>query len=146
MRSPLDLEPASQSKALLRPTRPASMVSESRLTAGLTEFGTTHVRATRRLRLRGPYPPRNFLHRIKTHFSVQEKRAMTTSALFMILAIAVGAGTSQSILSDSSTSSTSTKPPSEPEDNCWINGTWYNPCPGDSPRLPDPPPEIVSPS
>ena len=71
---------------------------------------------------------------------------MTTSTLFMILAIAVGAGTSQSILSDSSTSSTSTKPPSEPEDNCWINGTWYNPCPGDSPWLPAPPPEIVSPS
>ena len=61
---------------------------------------------------------------------------MTISTLLMILALAAGPGIIQSILSDSSTSSTSTKPPAEPEDNCWVNGTWYNPCPGDSPWAP----------
>jgi hypothetical protein len=70
---------------------------------------------------------------------------MTTSALFMILAIAVGAGTSQSILSDSSTFSPSSEG-EEPVHNCFINGTWYNPCPKDSPWLPEPPPETLPPA
>lgn len=70
---------------------------------------------------------------------------MTTSVLFMILAIAVGAGTSQSILSDPWTSSTSSEL-EEPVPNCFINGTWYNPCPRDSPWLPEPPPETLPPA
>lgn len=66
---------------------------------------------------------------------------MMISALLMILALAVGPGSSQSILSDSSTSSTA-KAPTEPEDNCWVNGVWYNPCPGNSPWEPEPPPDL----
>lgn len=61
---------------------------------------------------------------------------MTISTLLMILALAAGPGIIQSILSDSSTSSTSTKPPSEYDDNCWVNGVWHTPCPGNSPWEP----------
>ena len=55
---------------------------------------------------------------------------MTITTFLMILALAVGAGTSYSISSETSTSAQGTD---EPEFNCFINGTWYNPCPADSP-------------
>lgn len=67
---------------------------------------------------------------------------MTISMLLMILAVTAGPGISKSVLSNSSTSATSTKPPSEPDHNCWVNGTWYNPCPGNSPWDPEPPPDM----
>lgn len=70
---------------------------------------------------------------------------MTISTLLMILALAAGPGITQSILIHSSTSSTSTKAPTEPDDNCWVNGVWYNPCPGDSPWAPEPPPDMLPP-
>lgn len=68
---------------------------------------------------------------------------MTMSTLLMILALAAGPGISQSVLSDSSTS---TKPPSEPDDNCWVNGVWTTPCPADSPWDPEPPPDLLPPA
>lgn len=71
---------------------------------------------------------------------------MTISTLLMIFALAAGSGISQSTLSDSSTSSTSTKAPTEPDDNCFVNGVWYNPCPADSPWDPEPPPDVLPPS
>lgn len=69
---------------------------------------------------------------------------MTINTWLMIVALTAGLGT---IGSDSTTSST--KPPGEYENNCWINGTWYNPCPSDegiSPWTPEPPPETQPPS
>lgn len=71
---------------------------------------------------------------------------MTMSALLMIIALAAGPGISQSVLSDSSTSSTSTKPPTEPDNNCWVNGVWTTPCPADSPWEPEPPPDLLPPT
>ena len=64
---------------------------------------------------------------------------MTISSWLMILALAVGTGTSQSILSDTSTSARGTEEPVGP---CWINGVWYNPCPHGNgmPWDPEPPP------
>jgi hypothetical protein len=61
--------------------------------------------------------------------------------------IGVGATTSQSI------ESTSTPPESLTREgkiagNCWINGTWYNPCPDDAPSpypKTEPSPEILLP-
>ena len=61
---------------------------------------------------------------------------MTISTLLMILAVAVGSGTSQSIESNSTSC-----PPGRVckiGNNCWINGVWYNPCPEDSEPGPDP--------
>ena len=58
---------------------------------------------------------------------------MTINVLWMILALAIGLGTGQSI--------ESTATPAPPEDgHCYINGKWYNPCPADyvPPDIPDP--------
>lgn len=67
---------------------------------------------------------------------------MTISMLLMILTFAVGPGTSQSIESNSTTSSTSTRT-GKIAGNCWINGVWYNPCPTEPPPpSPEPSPEI----
>ena len=71
---------------------------------------------------------------------------MTISTCLMILALATGPGISQSVSNDSSTTSTSTKPPSEPEDNCYVNGIWTTPCPADSPWMPEPPPDLLPPT
>lgn len=62
---------------------------------------------------------------------------MTISTWLLILTLAAGSGTSESTLSDSSTSSPSAVENGEPVDNCWINGVWYNPCPAsESPWAP----------
>ena len=71
---------------------------------------------------------------------------MTISTLLMILAFAVGPGTSHLILRDSSTPTTSASSTEEPVGQCWINGVWYNPCPnsgggGSTPWDPEPPPD-----
>jgi hypothetical protein len=67
---------------------------------------------------------------------------MTISTLLMILAFAVGPETSQSIGSDSMTSLSTIRPPARIENNCWINGVWYNPCPSDLPTDPLPFPKV----
>jgi hypothetical protein len=72
---------------------------------------------------------------------------MTISNLVIILALALGTGTSQSINS-TSTSTESITREGKPVGNCWINGTWYNPCPDDAPvPHPDdePSPEVLLP-
>ncbi len=61
---------------------------------------------------------------------------MTISTLLMVLALTIGAGTSQSIAPDS-TSDENVRPPTKIGGNCYINGVWYNPCP----EAPDPAPE-----
>lgn len=71
---------------------------------------------------------------------------MTISSWLLILTLAAGAGTSESIYGDSSTTSPSAVENGEPVDNCWINGVWYNPCPGDSPWQPGPPTDGLPPS
>lgn len=53
---------------------------------------------------------------------------MTISTLLMILAFAVGPGTSWSIESNSTTYLTGT---AKIANHCWINGVWYNPCPSE---------------
>ena len=69
---------------------------------------------------------------------------MTISTWLIILAFAVGPGTSQSIESDSSTTPTSTRTGAKIASNCWINGVWYNPCPTENPPpYPDKSPEIL---
>jgi hypothetical protein len=60
---------------------------------------------------------------------------MTINTLFMFLALAVGAGTSQSVEPPSTHTESLTR--GKIENNCYINGVWYNPCPSD----PTPPPE-----
>jgi|GEM_PF-6362860 len=69
---------------------------------------------------------------------------MTITRLFMILALTVGAGTSQPVESDSSLC-----PPGRVciiRGDCWINGVWYNPCPNDAPPTPDPSPVLLPPT
>lgn len=67
-----------------------------------------------------------------------------------ILALAVGAGTSQSLQSDSVETNSSCPPGRVCRigNNCWINGVWYNPCPEDAPSDPgpEPSPELLPPS
>ena len=70
---------------------------------------------------------------------------MTISTLLMILTLAVGAGTSQSIESDYSTCPVGSRCKIASE--CWINGVWYNPCPEPAPEpRPEPGPEILLPT
>jgi hypothetical protein len=70
---------------------------------------------------------------------------MTITTLLMILALAVGSGSSLSSESNPTTEPASVRPPTKIEGTCWINGVWYNPCPtenqGPGPG-PDPPPQI----
>lgn len=71
---------------------------------------------------------------------------MTIRTWLMILALAVGAGTSQSIPRDSPPETTSSCPPGRVckiGNNCWINGVWYNPCPDDAPHDPGPEPSPI---
>ena len=71
---------------------------------------------------------------------------MTISIWLMILTLTVGAGTSQSIDSTSTTESLTRT--GKIAGNCWINGTWYNPCPDDAPIPPpgpEPSPEVLLP-
>jgi len=64
---------------------------------------------------------------------------MTINMFFMILTVAIGLGTGQSI-ERSSTTAEANRDWTQ-EDQCYINGIWYNPCPTDStPRLADIPP------
>jgi hypothetical protein len=70
---------------------------------------------------------------------------MTISTFLMILALAVGPGTTPSMFNDSATSSADFSGNGEPDPNCWINGVWYNPCPADSPWTPEPPPDALPP-
>jgi hypothetical protein len=66
---------------------------------------------------------------------------MIISTLLMILTLAVGPATSQSVESNSTTY------PAKIASHCWINGVWYNPCPTeDSEPSPEPSPEIQTPS
>lgn len=65
---------------------------------------------------------------------------MTITTLLMILALAIGPGTNQSIETNSTC----------PIDrvckignNCWINGVWYNPCPSNAPSDPAPEPAPI---
>lgn len=66
---------------------------------------------------------------------------MTISTWLMILALAAGSGTSQSIEGPSTTDPSSIGG-FRIETHCWINGVWYNPCPTD----PTPPPPGPGPS
>ena len=65
---------------------------------------------------------------------------MTISTWLMILAFAVGPGTTQPV-------ETELVCPAgrvcKIANNCWINGVWYNPCPSDAPEYPDPPPVLT---
>ena len=54
---------------------------------------------------------------------------MTINVLWVILAFAIGFGTSQSI--EGSAATTEANRSGSPVDQCYINGTWYNPCPTD---------------
>ncbi len=58
--------------------------------------------------------------------------------VLMILALAIGAGSGQSMQTSSDTAETNGT--HLPTDECYINGTWYNPCPPDAAPDPDPPP------
>ena len=69
---------------------------------------------------------------------------MTITTLLMILAFAVGPGTSQPIESDSATCPVGRV--CRIGNNCWINGVWYNPCPDDAPGDPAPLPETQPPT
>ena len=72
---------------------------------------------------------------------------MTITNLVVILALVIGAGTTQSIETNSTTSC-GTSRTCKIGNNCWINGVWYNPCPADAefpPPEPDPSPEILLP-
>ena len=73
---------------------------------------------------------------------------MTISTWLMILTLAVGAGTTQSLESDSTTDPSSNIRTGKIAGNCWINGTWYNPCPEPAPDpypVPEKSPEILIP-
>ena len=52
---------------------------------------------------------------------------MIINVLLMILALGTGLGTVQSI--EGSSATTQSNFPAV--DQCYINGTWYNPCPSD---------------
>ena len=60
---------------------------------------------------------------------------MTLSTWLLILALAFAPGTSQIIQSPSPTDSAA-HDTEEPPYNCWINGVWYNPCPGGEGQTP----------
>lgn len=64
---------------------------------------------------------------------------MKLTIWLMILTFTVGAGTSQSIDSTSTSSERLTRE-GKVATNCWINGVWYNPCPSDYQPPPDPEP------
>jgi hypothetical protein len=65
---------------------------------------------------------------------------MTIRMWLLILTLAVGSGTSQSLQSDPSNEPPDGRP-KKVEGNCWINGVWYNPCPNEnSTPLPTPEP------
>ena len=68
---------------------------------------------------------------------------MTINMLLMFLTLAVGAGTSQSIESNSIPCPIGYVCRIEPD--CWINGVWYNPCPNDAPDGPELTPKIKQP-
>ena len=72
---------------------------------------------------------------------------MTINTLFMVLVLAVGAGTTQSI-EPASTETENLTRNFKIATNCWINGVWYNPCPEDAPPapMPEPSPEILLPN
>jgi hypothetical protein len=62
---------------------------------------------------------------------------MTISTWLLIFAFAVGSGPSQPI---ESSASCPIGDKCKIASNCWINGTWYNPCPEPDPgEQPDPP-------
>ena len=61
---------------------------------------------------------------------------MTISTWLLILTLAVGSGTNYSIESNASPCPIGVNK-CKIGNNCWINGTWYNPCPEGS----DPPPQ-----
>ena len=68
---------------------------------------------------------------------------MTIRTWLVILALAVGAGTSPSIENNAAC------PPTRVcriNNNCWINGVWYNPCPSEAPPSDPKPPEILPPT
>lgn len=71
---------------------------------------------------------------------------MTIRTMLMILAFAVGSGTSETM----ETNSTTWCPPERVckiGNNCWKNGIWYNPCPAEfSDPSPEPSPETQPPS
>jgi hypothetical protein len=64
---------------------------------------------------------------------------MSFTTLFMILAFAAGSGPSQP--SDTTSSCPSTMRNCKIASNCYINGVWYNPCPGDEDWDPEPEPD-----
>lgn len=69
---------------------------------------------------------------------------MTINTLLMVLALAVGAGTAQSINRDS-TPAPQSRPNPKIQGNCYINGIWYNPCPTEyPPPRPEPEPTPIS--
>jgi hypothetical protein len=70
---------------------------------------------------------------------------MTINTLFMFLALAIGAGTSQSV--EPATTPESFIRTGDIESNCYVNGVWYNPCPSDPLPYPEPhpSPQIVLP-
>jgi len=71
---------------------------------------------------------------------------MTISNLVMILALVIGAGTPQQSIESTSMPAESITREGTPVGNCWINGTWYNPCPEDAPLPPpEPSPEVLLP-
>jgi hypothetical protein len=67
---------------------------------------------------------------------------MTISTLLMILALAVG-GANQAIAGDPEPDDA--RPKGKIENNCWINGVYYTPCPAGDPG-PDPPPIFEPPT
>ena len=69
---------------------------------------------------------------------------MTISRWLMILALVVGAGTSQSIDSDSTTSSCPAGRVCRIGSNCWINGIYHTPCPDDAPNDPGDNPDPIT--
>ena len=64
--------------------------------------------------------------------------------LLMILALAIGAGSGQSIERGSATAETDTD--HRAVDECYRNGIWYNPCPSDpAPDQPGDGPQVLIP-
>ena len=71
---------------------------------------------------------------------------MTISTLLMILALAVGSGTSQPVESDSALCPIGV-PTCRIGNNCYVNGVLVNPCPDDAPPAdPAPLPETQPPT